>query len=41
MFQGDLNATGWKGVDWVPLVENKDQWQSLLDMAMNLAFQNR
>jgi hypothetical protein len=27
---------GWKGVDWIHLAQDKDQWQALVTTVMNL-----
>jgi len=32
----DLRETGWEGVDWMHLAQNRDQWQELVNMVMNL-----
>jgi hypothetical protein len=32
----DLNKTGWEGMDWIHLYQDKDQWWSLVNMLMNL-----
>jgi hypothetical protein len=32
----DLRETVWDGMDWIYLAENRDQWHSLVSMAMNL-----
>jgi hypothetical protein len=31
-----LKKTGWDGVDWLHLVQDRDQWQALVDTVMNL-----
>jgi hypothetical protein len=31
----DLKERGWDGVDWIDLVEDRDQWKSLMNMGMN------
>jgi hypothetical protein len=28
--------TGWNGVDWIRLAEDRDQWQALVDMVIYL-----
>jgi hypothetical protein len=33
---GDLREIGWKGVDWIHLAHDKDQWWPLGNMVMNL-----
>lgn len=30
----DLHETGWKGVDWFHLAQDRDKWQDLVNMAM-------
>jgi hypothetical protein len=30
-----LKETGWEGVDWRHLAQNRDQWQALVNMAKN------
>jgi hypothetical protein len=32
----DLREIGWEGVDWVHLVEDRDQWQADVNIAVNL-----
>jgi hypothetical protein len=32
----DLRETGWGGMDWSDLAEDKDQWRSLVNTVMNL-----
>jgi len=32
----DLKETGWEGVDWVYVSQDRDQWRALVDMLMNL-----
>jgi hypothetical protein len=32
----DLRKTGWEGVDWIHLAQDRDQWQALVDTIMNL-----
>jgi hypothetical protein len=32
----DLRAIGWKGVDWMHLVQDRDQRQSVMKTVMNL-----
>jgi hypothetical protein len=27
----DLRETGWEGVDWVRLAQNRDQWRAVLN----------
>jgi hypothetical protein len=32
----DLRQTGWKVMDWINLVQDRDQWRALVNMVMNL-----
>jgi hypothetical protein len=32
----DLREIGWGGIDWIDLVQDRDQWMALLNMVMNL-----
>jgi len=32
----DLQEIGQKNVDWIHLAEDKDQWQALVNMVINL-----
>jgi hypothetical protein len=32
----DLRETDWGSVDWIQLAQDKDQWQALVNMVMNL-----
>jgi hypothetical protein len=32
----DLREIGCEGVDWMPLAQDRDQWQSLVNTVMNL-----
>jgi hypothetical protein len=32
----DLREIGWEGVDWIHLVQDRDQWQAVVNMVMNL-----
>jgi hypothetical protein len=34
--QMDLRGTGWDGVDWIHLAQDRDQWRALVNMVMNL-----
>jgi hypothetical protein len=31
----DLRETGWDGVDWIHLAQDRDQWRVLVNTAMN------
>jgi hypothetical protein len=32
----DLGETGWEDVEWLQLAQDRDQWQALVNVAMNL-----
>jgi hypothetical protein len=32
----DLREMGWGGMDWIDLVQDRDQWKTLVNMVMNL-----
>jgi hypothetical protein len=32
----DLRETGWEGMDWIDLVQDRGQWRALVNTAMNL-----
>jgi hypothetical protein len=32
----DLEERGWEGVGWIHLVQDTDQWQTLLNKVINL-----
>jgi hypothetical protein len=32
----ELRETGWGGMDWADLTQDKDQWRALVNMVMNL-----
>jgi hypothetical protein len=32
----DFWVTGWRGVDWMHIGQDKNQWQALVNMIMNL-----
>jgi hypothetical protein len=32
----DLRKTGWGGMDWIDLAEDRDQWRALVNTVMNL-----
>jgi hypothetical protein len=32
----DIRKTGWKGVNWMHLAEDGDQWQAFVNTVMNL-----
>jgi hypothetical protein len=31
-----LVKKGWEGVDWIHLVQDKEQWRAVVNMVMNL-----
>jgi hypothetical protein len=31
----DLRGTGWDGMDWIDLAQNRDQWRALVNAVMN------
>jgi hypothetical protein len=32
----DLRETGWDGIDWIELAQDRDQWRALVNTVMNL-----
>jgi hypothetical protein len=32
----DLRETGWEGVDWMHLSRDRDQWEAVVNTAMNI-----
>jgi hypothetical protein len=32
----DPRETGWDGMDWIDLAQDRDQWRALVNMVMNL-----
>jgi hypothetical protein len=32
----DVRGTGWEGVDWIYLAQDRDQWRDLVNTVMNL-----
>jgi hypothetical protein len=32
----DLRDIGWDGTDWIDLVQDRDQWRTLVNTGMNL-----
>jgi hypothetical protein len=34
----DLRETGWDGIDWIYLAQDRDQWRALLNTVMNYGF---
>jgi hypothetical protein len=31
----DLREIGWSGMDWIDLVQDRDQWRALVNTVMN------
>jgi hypothetical protein len=34
----DLRETGWDGMDWIDLAQDRDKWRALVNTVMNLLF---
>jgi hypothetical protein len=32
----NLRGTGWKGVDWIDMAQDRDQWRALVNTVLNL-----
>jgi hypothetical protein len=32
----DIKESGWEGVDWIHLAQDRDQWQALVNIVMDL-----
>jgi hypothetical protein len=32
----ELREIGWDGVDWIDMVQNRDQWRALVNTVLNL-----
>jgi hypothetical protein len=32
----DLRGIGWDGMDWIDLVQDRDQWMAFVNTVMNL-----
>jgi hypothetical protein len=32
----DIKGLGWRGMDWIDLAEDTEQWRALVNMVMNL-----
>jgi hypothetical protein len=35
----DLKETGWDGMDWIVLAQDRGQWRALVNTVINLRFQ--
>jgi hypothetical protein len=35
----DLRETGWGGMDWIDLAQDRDQWRDVVNTVMNLRVQ--
>jgi hypothetical protein len=36
MFKMNLREMGWDGMDWIDLVQDRDQWRALVNTIINL-----
>jgi hypothetical protein len=34
----DLRETGWRGMDWIDLAQNRDQWRALVNTVLKFEF---
>jgi hypothetical protein len=34
----DLRETGWDGMDWIDVAQDRDQWRALVNTVMNIRF---
>jgi hypothetical protein len=32
----DLSEIGWVGMDWIDLIQDRDQWRAVVNTVMNL-----
>jgi hypothetical protein len=32
----DLRVMGWEGIEWIHLVQDRDQWRTLVNTVMNI-----
>jgi hypothetical protein len=37
----DLSEIGWKGVDWMHLAQDRDQWRAVVNTVMNFRLHKR
>jgi hypothetical protein len=35
----DLREIGWSGMDWIDLLQDRDQWTALVNTVINICFQ--
>jgi hypothetical protein len=35
-FKIDIRETGWGGVEWIQLAQDRDRWQAVVSEVMNL-----
>jgi hypothetical protein len=35
----DLRETGWDGVDWIDMAQDRDHWRALVNTVLNLRVQ--
>jgi hypothetical protein len=35
-FKTDSREIGWSGMDWIDVIQDRDQWKALVDSVMNL-----
>jgi len=35
-FKMDLKEVGWRGMDWIELAQDRDNWQARVNVVMNL-----
>jgi hypothetical protein len=36
--RNDVRGVGWKGGDWIHLVQDRNQWRALVNTVMNVEF---
>jgi hypothetical protein len=32
----DLREVGWRGMDWIDLIQDRDRWQAVVNVVINL-----